>query len=279
MKFWFPLLLLFAPFSTQAEIFLWVDDNGDKHYSDLPHPNAQTLQVDPGYTYHKIKKVYDGDTILLDNGKKVRFLGINTPEVEGRNKSAQRGGEEAKTWLLDKLKNNKIRLEHDVEKQDKYSRLLAHVFTEDKEHINLELVKKGLASVTIHPPNLKYTDALLAAQQQAEQIRLGIWSYKEYKPRQVSQIKNVRFKGWQRVMGRIKNLRHTRKYSYLNFSDTFALKIERKSSELFAKLESYVGKKVEARGWINKNKNRYNMLIRHPSAIIIINSYTVGSNL
>ena len=266
MNFLLSLLLIFS-FSVQAEIFQWLDDNGQKHFSDKPHQGAQTLQLNAGYSYYSVKKVFDGDTILLSNGNKVRFLGINTPEVEGRNKQAQAGGDEAKQWLVNQLKGTKVRLEKDVEKQDKYGRLLAHVFTEAKEHLNLQLVEKGLATVNVYPPNLKYTDELIKAAQQAELSQLGIWRYKEYAPKSVEQIKGSSFKGWQRVVGRVKNVRHTRKYSYLNLSDSFGLKIDRKTAALFPKLESYIGKQVEARGWINKRKKQYSMFIRHPSAI------------
>ncbi|MFW5444162.1 MAG: thermonuclease family protein [Methylococcaceae bacterium] len=260
--------LLFFPLLTQADVFQWVDNNGNKHFSDRPHPGSKILHISPGYTYYQVKKVYDGDTVLLTNGQKVRFLGINTPEVEGRHKLAQIGGKEAKLWLQQKLKNTKIRLEKDVEKKDKYGRLLAHVFTEDKQHINLQLIEKGMATVNIHPPNLKYTDDLLLAEKKAEHNRLGIWGYKEYAPKQLSQFNQSSTKGWQRIMGRIKNIQQGRKYIYLNLSDTFTLKIKQKGSELFPKLESYLNKQVEARGWIKKHKSRYSMLIRHPSAII-----------
>jgi micrococcal nuclease len=265
--FYIVFFLLFSSFSIQAEIFQWVDIKGNTHYSDKPHDGAEILQVKTGYTFYKIKKIYDGDTILLSNGKKIRFLGINTPEVEGRNKSAQPGGKEAKQWLTEKLKKSRVRLGKDVEKKDKYGRLLAHVFTEDGEHINLELVKKGLASVSIYPPNLNYIDDLLIAQDQAEEGLLGIWSYTDYLPKQVSKIGKTSIKGWQRVSGRVKNVRHSRKYSYLDFSDTFGLKIARKSLGLFPELESYVGKQIEARGWIKKYKGLYRMFIRHPSAL------------
>jgi len=261
------LQFLFVSFTAQAEIFQWFDEKGKQHFSDKPHQGAKTLHVDSGYSYYQVKKIYDGDTILISNGQKVRFLGINTPEVEGRNKLAQTGGEEAKNWLQAQLKNKKVRLEKDVEKKDKYGRLLAHVFTEDKQHMNLELVKKGFASVNIYPPNLKYTDDLLAAESIAEQNRLGIWQSPEYFPKQAAGIRQGSFKGWQRVIGRIKAIRHTRKYSYLEFSENFALKIKKKSSSFPPKLADYVGKTVEVRGWINKNKNRYSMFIRHPSAI------------
>ncbi len=261
-------LLLIVPISTQAEMFQWVDNNGSKNFSDRPHLGAKPLKIKSGYTYYQIKKVYDGDTILLTNGLKVRLLGINTPEVKRRDKSAQAGGEEAKRWLQKKLKNKKVRLESDIEKKDKYGRLLAHVFTEDKEHINIELVKQGLASVNIYPPNLKYTDELIKAEQQAEQARLGIWGYQEYAPKPLSHISQQRVKGWQRITGVINNIRYSRRYIYLDFTDTFALKIERKAEGLFPVLESYMGRPIEARGWIHRHKKRYSMIIRHPSAII-----------
>jgi endonuclease YncB( thermonuclease family) len=87
-----------------------------------------------------VEKVFDGDTILLSNGRKVRFLGINTPEVAGRNKSAEAGGEQAKDWLKNKLEHRKVLLQGDVEKQDNYQRTLAYVFTDNKEHMGVSRI-------------------------------------------------------------------------------------------------------------------------------------------
>jgi len=264
------LFLLCFSFVAQAEVFQWVDDRGEYHFSDKPHQGAKKFQLDAAYSYYRVKKVYDGDTILLSSGIKVRFLGINTPEVEGRNKSAQAGGEIAKKWLQAKLKNTKVRLEKDVEKKDKYGRTLAHIFTEDKQHINLQLVEQGLASVNIYPPNLKYVDVLIKAEYKAELSQLGIWQYQEYKTKQAKDIVRGDFKGWQRVVGKIKNIHQTRKNSYLVFSDSFSLQIKNKALKLFPKLKSYTGKKVEVRGWISKRKKHYSMFVRHPSAIKFI---------
>jgi micrococcal nuclease len=261
-------LLLSLSFSAQAEIYLWLDAEGNQHFSDKPQRNAQVFQVHAGYTYYEVSKVYDGDTILLANGKRLRLSGINTPEVEGRYKSAQAGGEAAKRWLIKKLKNSKVRLEVDVERKDKYDRLLAHLFTEEQEHINLELVENGLASVNIYPPNLKYTAALLAAQRAAEYGKKGIWKDKAYAPKAVEQIRTGSYNGWQRVLGSIKHFRHERKYSYLDLTAYFSLKMSKKSLSLFPALASYTGKKVEVRGWVSKHKQSYSMFIRHPSAII-----------
>ncbi|MCK5831175.1 MAG: thermonuclease family protein [Methylococcales bacterium] len=267
--FFLLLILILTPLSVQAEVFQWTDNNGNKHYSDTPHQGATKLHFNTGYSYYQVKKVYDGDTILLSNGNKIRFLGMNTPEVENRHKSAQAGGEEAKLWLQKALKNKKVRLEKDIEKHDKYNRLLAHLFTKDKQHINLELIKRGLATVNIHPPNLKYSNDLIKAQQHAEQNKLGVWQRKEYIPKQTSKLNRSNYKGWQRIKGEVTIIRYTRKYIYLKFSESFSLKISQQTIDLFPDLNSYIGKQIEARGWINKQKKKYIMFIRHPSQIYI----------
>lgn len=264
------LILLFFSFPTQAKIFQWIDAEGNSHYSDKPTQKAKIFHVNAGHSYYQVKKVYDGDTILLSNGQKIRFLGINTPEIEGRNKDLQAGGNEAKQWLLAKVEHKKVRLEKDVEKRDKYGRMLAHVFTKDNQHLNLELVRQGFASVNIYPPNLKYTDELVAAQKQAEQEKLGVWQHTDYKVKQVKDLVGGKFKGWQRVVGEIKKIHHTRKNSYLKFSDTFSLKVSKKSLNYFPVLDSYIGQAVEVNGWINKRKEKYTMFIRHSSAIKIV---------
>ena len=262
------LACFFASSGYCAEVFQWLDSQGKRHYSDRPHQDAEILTIHPGYSYYNVRKVYDGDTVLLTNGQKVRFLGINTPEVEGRNKSAEPGGEEAKNWLSGQLKNKKIRLESDVEKKDKYGRLLAHVFTEDGAHLNLELVKAGLAAVNIHPPNLKYVDTLLTVQEKAENARRGLWAYKHYASQPFTQLQGSDYKGWKRVIGVVKQIKQTRRNIYLQFSDDFSIKIERRFKDLFPTLDRYRGGKIEVRGWLNKSKNRYTMLVRHPSSII-----------
>jgi len=253
-----------------AQVFEWFDDQGRHHYSDRKHENAEILTVNPGHSYYIVEKVFDGDTILLENGQKVRLLGINTPEVAGPNKDAESGGETAKAWLKQKLDRKKVRLEIDLEKQDKYRRTLAYVFTDDKQHINLELVKQGLAAVNIYPPNLKYVDTLLAAQQHAEQQRLGIWQDPAYAPQSFTSLHNTDYKGWKRITGRIRNTKKTAKYSYLQFSDKAGIRIENKLLNLFPSLQGYVGKQVEARGWPVKQKDQFFVPVRHPGELKVL---------
>ncbi len=271
----FYLLILFLfifPNFGSAAVFYWEDAQGKKHFSDRKYKgdNATQLSITPTERYYQIKKIYDGDTLLLDNGTKVRFLGINTPEIAKRDKIAEAGGEEAKQWLIKKLKNTKIKLRYDLERKDKYGRVLAHVFTKNNEHINLQLVANGLATVNIYPPNLKYVDQLITAQQQAESQKLGLWAMSDYAVKNVNDFNSRKHRGWQRIEGTVTRIKLARKYTYLYLSPQFSLKIIKDSGKLFGDLNDYLGKKVEVRGWVRKNKQQYHLLIRHPSAIKIL---------
>jgi endonuclease YncB( thermonuclease family) len=263
------MLWLCLTAAAQADVYQWQDTAGGRHFSDQTHANAQKIDIQPGYGFYHVKTVYDGDTVVLDSGRKVRFLGINTPEVPHHGKPAQAGGEEAKQWLMAKLKNTRVRLETSAEQTDKYGRTLAHVFTEQKDHINLQLVEAGLASVSIFPPNLLYVKELVAAEQRAEQAKRGIWQRPQYAPIAANRIDDSVYAEhqWQRVTGKVRAVHPSKSAVYLEFTDTFAARIDKENLPLFADVNSYVGKNMEVRGWLNKHQGRFSMLLRHPSSM------------
>jgi endonuclease YncB( thermonuclease family) len=263
----FLLLLTGLPWWVGAEIYQWQDATGEEHFSDRFHPDAKIVAIKPGYDFFSVKTVYDGDTVLLEDGRKIRLLGINTPEVQHRDKPADVGGEDAKAWLINKLQQAKVRLEIDFERTDKYGRTLAHLFTEKKEHINLSLVKAGLATTSIYPPNLLYVNELAAAENKAEQDKLGLWRRPEYAAIPVNNLSEAGHPGWSRLVGKVLTIHNTPKSLYLVFSSRFEARIERKWLALFPDINGYLGKKVEVRGWLNKNKDHFSLLIRHPTAI------------
>jgi len=261
------ILLLCVPVYADSKIYQWRDKTGSEHFSDRFNPDAKIVDIKPGYGFYTVKTVYDGDTVELEDGRKIRFLGINTPEVQHKDKMAEAGGEEAKAWLINKLQHTKVRLEFDVEKTDKYGRTLAYLFTENKEHINLSLVKAGLATISIYPPNLRYVDELVAAGNKAEQEKLGIWQRPEYAAIPVGNLTEAGHSGWTRLVGKVAAIRETPKSVYLVFSSQFEARIDRKWLSLFPDVNSYPGKTVEARGWLSKNRKQFSVFLRHPSAI------------
>ncbi len=264
------ILLLGESILACADVYQWQDAKGNEHYTDRVHENSKKLPIKPGYSYFKVDKVYDGDTVRLEDGRKIRFLGINTPEVKHRYQVTEAGGEVAKQWLTGKLKDKKVRLVTDVEQNDKYKRTLAHLITESNEHINLQLVELGLAVVNIYPPNLLYVNELVEAGKRAEQATRGIWQQEDYAVIPVDQLDKSGRSGWVRLMGKVAAIRSSRKFVYLEFTDLFQARIEKKWLNLFPDIEHYRGKMLEVSGWLNKNRGGWSMLIRHPSAIKVL---------
>ncbi len=187
--------------------------------------------------------------------------------MESRHRSDEPGGTAAKAWLQAQLENEQVYLEFDQEKQDRYKRLLAHLYLSNGKHLNAELLANGLATVNLIPPNLRHAKILIRAQQRAEQQGLGIWSMPAYKRLPISQI-STNPRGWRRYIGTPKSIKRTRKYTRLIFNNKANVRINNNNLNLFPALETYLGKPLEIRGWVSRKKDQYSILIRHPSALV-----------
>ena len=122
-----------------------------------------------------VARVIDGDTIELTNGKKVRYLGINTPETKAPKKIIECFGKEASQRNRELVEGKQIALEKNVSETDKYGRLLRYVYVDD-QMVNELLVKEGFAQVSAYPPDVKYQELFIKAEQKAREQKLGLWS-------------------------------------------------------------------------------------------------------
>jgi micrococcal nuclease len=123
----------------------------------------------------RITRVADGDTVELGYGRRVRYIGLNAPEINHEFNTAEPFGFEARDRNAALVGSSKIRLEFDVERFDAYGRSLAYVFLPDKNMVNEKLLQEGLAYCYYKMPNVKYADRLLQAQRDAMQAQRGIW--------------------------------------------------------------------------------------------------------
>ena len=122
-----------------------------------------------------VERVIDGDTIQLGTGERVRYIGIDTPELHHPRKPVQRYGREAKEFNRNLVEKRAVRLEFDVERYDKYGRLLAYIFLPDGTFVNAELLRQGYANLLTIPPNVKHTEQFVQAQKQAREAGRGLW--------------------------------------------------------------------------------------------------------
>jgi micrococcal nuclease len=117
--------------------------------------------------------VIDGDSLLLENdgrSVKVRLIGIDAPE--GR----QEFGTQARTKVMNICYGRPLRLEFDVERRDRYGRMLAYVYCGDIM-LNEEMVRSGLALAIAVKPNTAHYQRLKRAEEQARKTRSGFWAH------------------------------------------------------------------------------------------------------
>ena len=137
----------------------------------VDHGSAGTIPADA--TEAVVEYVHDGDTLFLDDGRKVRMLGINTPEI-GDNLECY--GPEATALLRSILpEGTHVWVQHDIEPLDQYDRSLLFVYTDDGTNVNLELLAEGAAEVEMYTPNVLHRDQIYAAQDAARAAGLGLW--------------------------------------------------------------------------------------------------------
>jgi micrococcal nuclease len=122
-----------------------------------------------------VERVIDGDTIVLTDGRRVRYIGIDSPEMDAASERSRALAARAHEFNIDLVEGKTVRLESDVERIDRYGRTLAYVYVED-QFINLELVRAGLARAKIYGKNHLHSKALAAAEDEAKAARAGIWA-------------------------------------------------------------------------------------------------------
>ncbi len=126
-----------------------------------------------------IKRVIDGDTIELTDGRKLRYIGINAPESVDPRRPIACFGKEAYEYNKKLVEGKEVEIEKDVSDTDKYGRLLRYVYVgetgEEKIFINEKLVRDGYASVSTYPPDIKFQKLFLEAEKAAREAKRGLW--------------------------------------------------------------------------------------------------------
>ncbi len=143
-----------------------VSDGENSHSSEVLSQNSDRE------TSAFVTRVIDGDTIELENGEKVRYIGIDSPEVANIGECF---GKESTNKNAELVLGKKVHLVKDVSERDRYQRLLRYVYVDDV-FINELLVRDGYASALTYPPDVKFKDVFLEAQRLARDEGKGLWS-------------------------------------------------------------------------------------------------------
>ncbi|MDD5773530.1 MAG: thermonuclease family protein [bacterium] len=231
---------------------------------------------------YPVKNIIDGDTIELENGEKIRYIGLDTPETRIKQKDGtwlyqpQAYAEKAKEFNRKLVEGKRIRLEYDMVQKDKYNRSLAYVFAGDT-FVNAELIRQGYALLFTMPPNVKYIDHFIKLQKEARENKRGLWSEINDEPVFPENAHNYAGKVIY-IKGKVLDVYEGRNIVILNFGKNkkdFKAVIFKNNLTLFINrdiypVKGYLSKQVRIYGKIKMYKDAPEIILDVPDQIEIM---------
>lgn len=233
--------------------------------------------------------MYDGDTLQLEDGRKIRLPGIDTPEIHSRHRTVpadiKAHGELAKSALQQQLNraNNHVSLAYAPQRFDRYGRTLAHVFLPDGTNLQAWLIEQGHAIAFTTPPADRMSTCYQAREAIARQAKRGIWQMPQYQLKRVSEL-NHNSSGFRRIQAKVSHIEQNRRGVRFFLDTRLEVRIYKPDLANFNAhmLNTLPGKNVRLRGWLRPKKNTsnqsssptgstlYKMNLRHPDAIKVL---------
>ena len=173
-----------------------------------------------------VAEVYDGDTVLLRGGRKVRLIGINTPETAKPDKAAEPLAVEAYQWLQ-AWRGKKLYLQVGEDGKDRYGRTLGHLFDTDGNNITAGMLLKGLGFPVTFPPNVAYESCYAAQAHHAASQGVGVWRHPYYRLRDAANRQELKG-GFGRFWGKIEKVYVGRKAIWIDLYGEITLRVAKK---------------------------------------------------
>ena len=236
------------------------------------HANASFCSIDPIAFEHRVKYVVDGDTVRLQDDRRIRLIGIDAPEMGGRGRTTEPFAEQAKRRLgaLVKANNNKVSLRLGEQSHDRYGRVLAHLYDRKGASLEEQLIAEGLAYHVVIAPNVALADCLAQAEGQARQQRVGLWKNAVFvSPQQLNRS------GFTLLQGRIQRVQRNRGGVWLELDHSVSVNIAPNALQYFqdVKFEQWQGRTLKTRGWVSERKGqskkdaKWRLTASHPSML------------
>lgn len=139
----------------------------------------QRDDASPAGVRAEVTRIVDGDTIHVDldgTDETVRYIGVDTPESVKPGTPVECFAKEASARNAELVDGEEVRLRFDVERRDRYGRLLAYVYrARDGAFVNERLVRDGYARPLTVPPNVRFAERFARLAREARAARRGLW--------------------------------------------------------------------------------------------------------
>ena len=203
----------------------------------------------------EVRRVVDGDTVRLTDGRSVRMIGLNAPETGKKGRPDEPFAVAARQRLqaLIEASGGRVGLVTGRESKDRYGRTLAHLYGADGENLEARLLAEGLGFQVGVAPNVDLVTCQQAAENTARKARLGLW--RQSPVQKVAQLKQS---GFALVSGQVSKIERNRGEVWIELQGSLVLRI---APDLVRKFDSDLlnglqGKTIEARGWVQDRAKR-----------------------
>ncbi len=121
----------------------------------------------------RVERVVDGDTIVVAGGERVRYIGMDTPEMGTDPRECF--AEQAKAKNVELVGGQEVALRMDVSERDRYKRLLRYIYLLDGTFVNAALVQQGYATAATFPPDVLFSTYFTTLEREARSAGVGLW--------------------------------------------------------------------------------------------------------
>lgn len=202
-----------------------------------------------------VQRVVDGDTVRLSDGRSVRMIGLNTPELGKQGRSDEPFAVAARKRLESLVADSggRVAVLPGKQAKDHYGRTLAHLYSVSGANLEAQMLADGLGFQVAVAPNVDLVACQQAAERSARQAGLGIWRHSP-----VLKAEQIQRSGFAVVSGRVSKVQRNRGGIWIELQDSVVLRVAPNLVGQFdsARLQALQGRQVEARGWVVDRSRR-----------------------
>lgn len=211
--------------------------------------------VPAGLASVTVQRVVDGDTLRLSDGRSVRMIGLNTPELgkQGRGDEPFAVAARKRLQALIDASGGRVGLRPGKQAKDHYGRTLAHVYSASGANLEAQMLADGLGFQVAVAPNVDLVACQQAAERSARNTGLGLWRQSP-----VLKAEQIQRSGFAVISGRVSKVQRNRGGIWIELQDALVLRVAPNLVGQFdnARLQALKGKQIEARGWIVDRSRR-----------------------
>ncbi|MBX2839145.1 MAG: thermonuclease family protein [Gammaproteobacteria bacterium] len=218
----------------------------------------------------KIASITDGDTVVLQDQRKVRIIGVNTPELNAQKPwsraLARRAANAVERWLE---KQSSVYLVSGIDPFDHHQRSLAHLMGSSDQLLSEHLLQQGLAAASPVHPNTRCADHLAKQERDSRTAGSGVWR-KENPWFVIDTTLNKRqHRGFRIVQAKLVNISNTKKKYTLVLQSGLRVNI-RKSIYQSLEVVPKTGETIEVRGWVSFRSKQPSISLHHATNLSIL---------